>query len=568
MSETSSSRRPGLRSLPGQISTLVFAASLVACLVVTFVSTHTIRSFLREKIDQKFPRILRTSGQQIELWYAQRELDLEVFARSQVLVQNLGSRPAEAGALREIAAYLEYVLGRSPVYAGFLVLDAKGDPVGAVGEPLRSDWLLSSPASERATTHPLVFVEGERVQALSIEIRGADGAAAGSFHARLDPRALDRLLRDPRLAESGDLYLVGARGELVTPASAGAPGTRLGRALPAPADVPVVEELVSETGERIVACAAPLGRFGWTLVVEERSDSAFAPVTGVLRRSVVLNLTTVACLSLVAFSVAAWRVRPLDQLARAAGRIAQGELEVAIPPSSSGDEIGTLTRAFQEMIGRLAAHRAVLERQQEEIEEANGRLRLQNDELQRMNEALGQLSITDGLTKLHNHRYFQDELPREVKRSQRTGAPLSLVLVDIDDFKKLNDSLGHAAGDTVLAHIASVMQQAIRDTDLLARYGGEEFVLLAPQTDLSGACRLAEKLRRDIAENPPPVVGPQGSIRVTVSMGVAQLRSSARQLFDEADRALYRAKQSGKDCLCLAEPEVLPEADGSPARSA
>jgi diguanylate cyclase (GGDEF)-like protein len=155
-----------------------------------------------------------------------------------------------------------------------------------------------------------------------------------------------------------------------------------------------------------------------------------------------------------------------------------------------------------------------------------------------------------------------------VKRSQRTGAPLSLVLVDIDDFKKLNDSLGHAAGDTVLAHIASVMQQAIRDTDLLARYGGEEFVLLAPQTDLSGACRLAEKLRRDIAENPPPVVGPQGSIRVTVSMGVAQLRSSARQLFDEADRALYRAKQSGKDCLCLAEPEVLPEADGSPARSA
>jgi len=557
MSETGSSRRPGLRSLPGQISTLVFVASLVACLVVTFVSTHTIRSFLREKIDQKFPRIVRTSGQQIELWYAQRELDLEVFARSQVLVQNLGPRrPLDAVARREIAAYLEYVLGRSPVYSGFLVLDAKRAAVGAVGESLHSDWIPASSASERAVTHRLVFVEGERVQALSIQIRDAEGAALGSFHARLDPTALDQLLRDPRLAESGDLYLVGAQGELVTPARAGAPGARLERALPAAAEAPVVEEVESVTGERIVVCAAPLGRFGWTLVVEERSDSAFAPVIGVLRRSVLLNLATVACLSLVAFSVAAWRVRPLDQLARAAGRIAQGELDVAIPPSSIGDEIGTLSRAFQEMIGRIAAHRAVLERQQQEIEEANGRLRLQNDELQRMNEALGQLSITDGLTKLHNHRYFQDELPREVKRSQRTGAPLSLVLVDIDDFKKLNDSLGHAAGDTVLAHIASVMQRAIRDTDLLARYGGEEFVLLAPQTDLSGACQLAEKLRRDIAANPPPVVGPQGSIRVTVSMGVAQRRSSARQLFDEADRALYRAKQSGKDCMCLAEPDA------------
>ena len=221
--------------------------------------------------------------------------------------------------------------------------------------------------------------------------------------------------------------------------------------------------------------------------------------------------------SLVAFAVAGWRVRPLEQFARAAG--------------------------------------VVVERQREEIEAANARLRFQNDELQRVNEVLGQLSITDGLTKLHNHRYFQDQLPREVKRSQRTGAPLALVLFDIDDFKKLNDSLGHAAGDAVLAHIADVMHRSIRDSDLLARYGGEEFALLAPQTDLAGACRLAEKLRRDVVEHPPSVVGPQGAVRVTVSVGVAQLRTGARQLFDDADRALYRAKQSGKDCVCLAEPD-------------
>jgi diguanylate cyclase (GGDEF)-like protein len=250
-------------------------------------------------------------------------------------------------------------------------------------------------------------------------------------------------------------------------------------------------------------------------------DAGLAPDAGglagaVLRRLLLANLAVAAAASLVAFAVAGWRVRPLARLARDA--------------------------------------EALVERQRAEIEDANARLRRQNDELQRVNEVLGQLSITDGLTRLHNHRYFQDQLPREVKRSQRTGAPLALVLFDIDDFKKLNDSLGHAAGDAILAHVAEVMNRSIRDSDLLARYGGEEFALLAPQTDLAGASRLAEKLRRDVLQHPPAVVGPHGPVRVSVSAGVARLRTGARQLFDDADRALYRAKLSGKDCVCVAEP--------------
>ena len=293
-------------------------------------------------------------------------------------------------------------------------------------------------------------------------------------------------------------------------AETGGSGLRLLRSLPGQ-----ISALVLLTS--LVACLVVTSvatHTLWTSLRDGGLAGSEALLRGVLRRTLLLDLAVVAGSGLLAFAVAARRVHAL-----------------------------------------VAAHRTLLERQQQEIEEANARLRRQNDELQRVNEVLGQLSITDGLTKLHNHRYFQDQLPREVKRSQRTGAPLALVLFDIDDFKKLNDSLGHAAGDAVLAHIADVMHRSIRDSDLLARYGGEEFALLAPQTDLSGACRLAEKLRRDIAGNPPSVVGPHGVVRVTVSVGVAQLRTAARQLFDDADRALYRAKQSGKDCVCLAEPD-------------
>src|SRR4030095_14782338 len=103
---------------------------------------------------------------------------------------------------------------------------------------------------------------------------------------------------------------------------------------------------------------------------------------------------------------------------------------------------------------------------------------------QQAKETFEQLSITDGLTKLHNHRFFQDHLSREIRRVGRSGEPLSMRLVDLDDFKQLNARLGHAAGDELLAGIAHILNQSVRSTDLLARYGGEEFVGLPPPTHL------------------------------------------------------------------------------------
>ena len=140
-------------------------------------------------------------------------------------------------------------------------------------------------------------------------------------------------------------------------------------------------------------------------------------------------------------------------------------------------------------------YRLELQKSRLEIEEANAQLREQNEELRRANEMLEQLSITDGLTKLHNHRYFQDCLTRETKRANRSKEPLTLLLIDVDDFKQLNDRHGHVAGDKALRHLATVMNQTVRETDLLARYGGEEFVVLAPRTDLAGAITLEETIR-------------------------------------------------------------------------
>jgi diguanylate cyclase (GGDEF)-like protein len=216
------------------------------------------------------------------------------------------------------------------------------------------------------------------------------------------------------------------------------------------------------------------------------------------------------------------------------------------------------SRAFDDLSERLGESRRELEQQRTAVEEANRRLRAQNEALRRANEVLAQLSLTDGLTRLHNHRHFQDQFAREAKRADRTHQPLALALVDIDDFKGLNDELGHAAGDAVLQGVAKLMLDELRDSDFLSRYGGEEFALLAPQTDLAGATALAEKLRLGIARSRLPVLGPHGRVSVTVSVGVALYDGSTAGTFEAADRALYEAKAAGKDCVVAAEaPDAL-----------
>ena len=180
------------------------------------------------------------------------------------------------------------------------------------------------------------------------------------------------------------------------------------------------------------------------------------------------------------------------------------------------------------------------------------RLAEQNEELQRANEILSQLSITDGLTKLHNHRYFQDHLVREIKRIKRTQAPLSMILLDIDDFKLLNDTHGHAAGDEVLMSLASIMNDSARESDLIARYGGEEFVILMPNTDLAGAVHLAEKIRMAVESTRLIIGDGMKPIEITISLGVATFNGSRREFFAEADRALYQAKAAGKNCVIIA----------------
>ncbi len=166
----------------------------------------------------------------------------------------------------------------------------------------------------------------------------------------------------------------------------------------------------------------------------------------------------------------------------------------------------------------------------------------------KMHAEIERMATTDGLTGLCNHRVFQQKLTEELKRSERHETPLSLLLTDIDFFKKVNDSYGHPVGDLVLKGVSKVLLQEIRDIDIAARYGGEEFVVILPGTDSVGARNIAERLRKAIMAETYSSDG--RTLKVTTSIGIATVPSDARtkeELIEKADQALYHAKHNGRN---------------------
>lgn len=216
-----------------------------------------------------------------------------------------------------------------------------------------------------------------------------------------------------------------------------------------------------------------------------------------------------------------------------------------------------LTKPYdpQELLARLRAGERILDLQTS-LQTRQLELQRVNADMCRLNARLKRLANTDGLTELFNRRYLFDRLVEMWAIYERHRRPLSCIVFDVDRFKRINDSFGHAAGDGVLRNIAEIARKAIRTSDVLARHGGEEFCVLCPETDARGAAAVAERIRASVqcfefqAGSPP--------VRATISLGVAGARPTM-QTFEEllaaADQMLYRAKDGGRNAV-----GVLPEA--------
>lgn len=218
---------------------------------------------------------------------------------------------------------------------------------------------------------------------------------------------------------------------------------------------------------------------------------------------------------------------PVNTLRQGAARLAEGKLSHRVVIHRN-DELGELAAAFNAMAGQIEADQAALEA----------------------------FATHDGLTGLYNHRTFYVLLGDELARAQRFKRPLSLILLDIDHFKRVNDTRGHLAGDAVLRGLGELLGREARAIDRVCRYGGEEITVILPETDLDAAARFAERLRAAV-EAQPFDVDAGVPLRMTVSIGIASFPAQAdgaEALVAAADTAMYAAKQGGRNRVVRYEP--------------
>lgn len=545
--------RRSLHSLPTRLGFFVLGATLCTALVITGIALRSMDSFLRENIEQSFPAILQRTALELDSWYKDREVSARAFAGNPILNRHLSELAADPGgdpkshAQAATSRELERLLANAPEIASVFLLARTGETLLWRGD----EFELSMGMREeirRTSLSRAGYSRGRYFQVASVALEGETGV---TLHLVIDLEKLAPILQIHARGLTGRISIVAADRRYLASSSGRLGPSNFPLDLPqAGAPIEVTDSTGSD-GQRLISSAMPLARLGWSLVIEEEYDFAFARAVAATRRVLGINLAIVAIFALIAYRFAVGMVHPIEALAEAARRISQGQRSVRIPHSTSRDEVGLLTRAFSEMTRRIDANAREIEAARRSVEEVNAELRSRNDELHRANEVLAQLSITDGLTQLHNHRFFQDSLVKEAKRADRTEDSLALILIDIDHFKAWNDRLGHAGGDEILRRIAEVMNTLLRSTDLLARYGGEEFALVAPGTNLEGAVQLAEKMRSTISQTRFFIDPPSEHQRVTVSMGVALYGGDRKRLFGEADQALYRAKAAGRDCVMV-----------------
>lgn len=289
------------------------------------------------------------------------------------------------------------------------------------------------------------------------------------------------------------------------------------------------------TSIKPVAAQSPASDLGWQVVVREPTALAYAAVRTATWQTLGLGLLAALLGSGLAWLVSGRVSRPLSAMARAAHLVQAGKPGTQIPMLGNSPEMRSLSSSLNTMTNRLL--------QANESMEATVRQR--TAELEAANEELGRLAQSDPLTGLLNRRGFHQLFEPALRAALRGGHALSVAMIDIDHFKRINDRLGHEMGDRVLCGVATMLRERLRASDVVARIGGEEFAVMLPGTDIAGARVIAQALVEGVAAHWKEAFGP-----VTISVGLAGCGAGVTQpaaLLARADAALYEAKGQGRN---------------------
>lgn len=534
---------PRLDSIRSRILAFAVLATLIPSGITMWISYARNRRALDEKITQELLLESAQTARGMGVWLKERLYDLRVFASSYEVSDNLdrAARGAPASPTRgRLSDYLGSLHQKFSDFEQLLVLDTQGRVVATSAHEtgpvhLPADWQKTLLA-ERQLIGDAFWDEkaGKGKLIVAVPVKRADGQLLGAFAAELNLGPVQQVLGSFAPDSTGTLYLMSTDGAVL--ASSREISARLMKARLKPA---ILERLmkrdetvlpyVSVGGAGVVGTLMKVPQVRWAVVAELDADAAFREVRRFRNLALLVVIALLAVVTASAYRFGHIIVRPLDRLAKGAAEVAAGDLAVDLP-AAGGGEVGYLTSVFNNMVSRLREGRQALDT-------INETLRKQNEELER-------LSLTDGLTGLSNRRFLVQRLNEEAIRSRRSNHAFTILMADVDNFKKYNDAFGHPAGDEVLKKVASILRDCARTADCVSRYGGEEFCVMLPETTAGAALVVAERIRTRIAAEQFP------GQKITVSIGVASLPDNGdtpEAVIAVADEALYQAKGEGRN---------------------
>ena len=522
-----------LGSVRNKILAFAVLATLIPSLSTAWVSYIQNKRSLTEKITGELQSIGAETAREMDLWLKDRLYDLRVFASSYEVSENVDRLSQGVGPRqRRVGDYLRSVRGRFSDYEELMVIDREGRVVAtSAAEPrpvvLPPTWLKEVRTDNAALGDPhWDEALGRVVLMAAVPIRAASGGRfVGALTAKLNLRPVDEMLKRFAPTPGGQTYLVTDEGAVITSSRFGS-AEPMRRTLP-PETTQALQNREAETLEYAGLQQAPvvgslrrIPRLSWSAVTEVPTREAYRQVIRLRNETALIVGVLLAGVGLIAYVLGMLIVRPLNRLTQAAAAVAAGDLAVGLPVTTGG-EVGFLTAVFNDMVVRLREGRQELER----------------------------LSVTDGLTKLFNRRLLMQRLAEEIGRSRRHKRAFTVLMADVDNFKRYNDAFGHLAGDEVLVRVATILRGSTREIDCAARYGGEEFVVVLPETSVQGAVEACQRVRGRLA----------GELfegdKITLSIGVAEFPThgeSAEALLGSADAAMYDAKREGRDRVSTA----------------
>ena len=516
-----------LDSVRSQILAFAILAALIPALIISLIAYAQSRRALTEKIRQELVTTGSQAAREADVWLKERLYDLRVFASSSVVSETVARR----GRPGRLVDYLHSVRARFADYEELQLIDARAGLVASSApraNPVRlpENWGKSFESSRNLIGEPYWDERAKKVVVvLGVPVLQGSGRISGALVARANFTGLNQVLRGFGTRSMGHVYLTTAQGALIADSRSGPAGretTSLARGV-ADRLLEAEDDIVEHRGidgVEVLGSAQRLSQVAWLGIADMPVGDAYRQATRLRNLAFAVIGVLLVVISVVAYWLAALIARPLDRLSSAAAKVSAGDLSVGVPTGGSG-EVGYLTQVFNTMVESLRKNREELER----------------------------LSTTDTLTGLGNRRHLMNLLTHEIERAKRAGQPFSILMLDVDHFKKYNDKHGHQAGDDVLARVSTVLRDSIRPYDCAARYGGEEFLIMLSATSLDRARESAERIRKQVRSEQF-----EGGT-VTISIGVAEFPShgdTAKAVIGQADAALYEAKHAGRDRVVCA----------------